>query len=114
MERSIDLELHVSCSRRARVSWRFGVIYARKFEKNAKIYTAWRMKTPKIQTLAYTYAIKWSPGVQSHSRCIALSPFTIVITVHWIWIQAINLIDLLVLVDYSIHTAHGVQKVTTH
>jgi len=42
------------------VSWRFGVIYARKFAQNAEIYNGWRMKMPKIKTLAsvYTYAVK--------------------------------------------------------
>ena len=32
---------------RARVSWRFGVIYTREFaQKYAKIYSAWHIKTP--------------------------------------------------------------------
>ena len=59
----VDVSLFIVCFG----IWRFGVIYARKFAKNAEIYSGWRMKTPKIKTLAYTYAIKWSPDVQTQS-----------------------------------------------
>jgi len=40
------------------VNSRTGVLYARKFDQNAKNYMARRTDTPKIKWLAYTYAEK--------------------------------------------------------